>query len=96
MLFQNAIRLLRDKRNYKIKKENLINQSQVYTWLIRMWRKNEYAYFRLKEQARLKVYDTFYCTIESLNLSDFIMNFIEDLTMLQFCWSLNLLLPKKK
>ena len=46
MLFQNAVRLLKDKETIKKyiyiydknkkKKRNLINQSQIYTWLIKM------------------------------------------------------------
>ena len=51
---------------------------------------------RLKEQkgGRTEVEDIFYCKIEPLNLSVFKMNLIEYLNMLQFCWILNLLLPK--
>ena len=30
---------------------------------------------------------------EPLNLSDSMMNLIEDFNILQFCWNLNLLLP---
>ena len=43
-----------------------------------MWCNNEYANLRFKEQTRLEVCDTFYCTIEPLNLSDFMMNLIEE------------------
>ena len=56
-----------------------------------MWGNNDYAYLKLKEQRRLEVCDTFYCIIEPLNLSDFMMNWMVDLNMLQFCSSLSLL-----
>ena len=43
------------------------------------------AYLRLKEQTKVEMCATFYCTTEPLNLSDFVMNLAEDLNMLQFC-----------
>ena len=102
MLFQNAVRLLKDKETIKKyiyiynknkKITNLINQSQIYTWLIKMQCNIELkCIFETERQAKAEMCDTFYCTIEPLNLSDFMMNLI-DLNMLQFCWSLNLPLP---
>ena len=76
MLFQNAVRLLKDKETINI-------YLSIYLSI----------YLYLREQAKAEICDTFYCAIEPQNLSDFMMNLIEDLIMLQFCWSLNLPLP---
>ena len=70
----------------------MISQTQIYTLLIRMWYNSLNSYLKLKEQMKIEAYTTFHCRIKPLNLSDFVMNLIEDLNMLQFCWSLNLLL----
>ena len=83
VLLQNAI--IKNKRNYiKNDSDQSIPNIHLADWNV--------VYLRLKEQTK-ELCATFYCRTEPLNLSDFIMNLIEDLNMLQFCWSLNLLLP---